>query len=297
MLTPVTPRPPVESTTSELRLKGFKVYEVDKPSVNTPVFSRRDYYKVSLVHTKCLIHYAHQSLVLDGPHLFFSNPHVPYSMEVQEGRHLGYACLFTEEFVKAGERSESLQQSPLFQYGSAPLFQLTEAQTGYVTGIFQKMLTEQETDYPFKGELIRTYVQLLIHEALHMQPTAAFFQHKNAAARITALFLELLERQFPVEEPTQQLGLKTAQEFADRLAVHVNHLNRAVKEVTGKPTTAHLLGRLVDEAKALLLHTDWAVSEIAHCLGFEYPTYFNNFFKKHTGSTPLTFRRAQLATS
>ena len=42
---------------------------------------------------------------------------------------------------------------------------------------------------------------------------------------------------------------------------------------------------------ALLLHTDWSVASIAACLGFEYPTYFSNFFKKHTGYTPLSLRR------
>ena len=77
--------------------------------------------------------------------------------------------------------------------------------------------------------------------------------------------------------------------------MHVNHLNAMMKEVTGKPTTAHINERLVTEAQLLLAHTAWGVSEIAYSLGFEYPTYFQNFFKKHTGTTSLTFRRAQLA--
>jgi AraC family transcriptional activator of pobA len=74
--------------------------------------------------------------------------------------------------------------------------------------------------------------------------------------------------------------------------VHVNHLNRSVKEVTGKPTTAYLADRYVSEAKVLLQQTDWSVSEIADSLGFEYATYFQRFFKKHTGSTPLAFRHS-----
>lgn len=102
----------------------------------------------------------------------------------------------------------------------------------------------------------------------------------------------MLEQQFPVESPEQTLALKTAQEFADRLAMHVSHLNKAVKEVTGKPTSAHITGRITDEAKALLQHTPWNVAEIACCLGFAYPTYFNNFFKKQTGNTPLACRKA-----
>lgn len=285
------PASPVELNTSDLKLKGFKVYAVEQPLLTTPFYSRRDYYKVSLMTSQCLIHYANKSLELDGTYLFFSNPHIPYSLELRSEQHRGYACLFTEAFVKANDRSASLQQSPLFQIGGTPLFKLSEAQATYATGIFQKMLAEQQTEYPFKGDLIRTYIQLLIHEALHMQPFENLVPHQNASVRIASLFLELLERLFPVENPQQKLPLKTAQEFAARLSIHVNHLNRAVKEVTGKPTSTHIAARLIDEAKALLKHTDWSVADIAHSLGFEYPTYFNNFFKRHTGSTPLACRR------
>ena len=72
--------------------------------------------------------------------------------------------------------------------------------------------------------------------------------------------------------------------------MHVNHLNRSVKEVTGKSTTTHIAERIITEAKALLQHTDWTIAEIAYALGFEYPTYFNNFFKRLTGTVPSSLR-------
>ncbi len=99
-----------------------------------------------------------------------------------------------------------------------------------------------------------------------------------------------MERQFPIDSPENILTLKSPADFAQNLSVHVNHLNRAVKEVTGKTTTNHIADRIVKEAKALLVHTDWNVSEIAYSLGFEYPTYFNNFFKKHTELSPKSLR-------
>ena len=96
------------------------------------------------------------------------------------------------------------------------------------------------------------------------------------------------ERQFPhTEKPLQ---LKTEQDFASALSVHPNYLSRAVKEVTGKPTTTHITVRIVNEAKALLQHTNWNIADIAYALGFEYPTYFNNFFKKLTGTNPKTLQ-------
>ena len=300
MLTDSMPNPAAASpllhthqdlSAQELKLKGFKAYEVDTAVNPGPTYRRRDFYKVALVTSHCTVHYADRSIELKGTNLMFANPHIPYSMELHAPRLTGYSCLFTEAFMKENDRSESLHQSPLFKVGGTPIFPLSAEQAAYASSIFQKILAEQGTGYLFKNDLIRTYIQLLIHEALRMQPAETFQQHKNSASRITSLFQDLLERQFPVESPDQALPLKTAQDFATQLAVHVNHLNRAVKEVTGKSTTTHIAERLIGEAKALLHHTDWDVAAIGYGLGFEYASYFNIFFKKHTGLTPLAFRK------
>ena len=279
-----------EANSIDLTLKGFKVYAVDLPASRTHPYTRRDFYKIVLSTGHLVIHYADRSLELQGTSLFFANPHVPYSVERLSDIQTGYACVFTEDFLKPHDRSEGLQQSPLFKIGGNPVFLLNDEQTAAITAIFRKMLAEQDTDYVFKGELIRTYINLIIHETLKLQPSDGLVKPQNAASRIASLFLELLERQFPIESPDKPLTLRTAQDYALRLSVHVNHLNRAVKEVTGRPTTAHIADRVISEAKALLQHTDWPIATIAYGLGYDYPTYFNNFFKKMTGSSPRSFR-------
>ena len=275
---------------SDLKLKGFKVYPFSGNVTTRPNYRRRDFYKICMIKGKSLIHYADMSILMDGTYLFFSNPRVPYSIENLNPDESGHVCLFTEDFLNAGRRSESLQESPLFKIGVKPVFNLNEEQERFIDTIFAKMLAEQDTDYVYKNEVIRNYIDLIIHEALRMQPAEIFIRHHNASERITSLFLELLERQFPIESPEQPLKLKTAQNYADHLSVHVNHLNRSLKEVTGKPTTAHISERIISEAKALLQHTDWNVSDIAYGLGFEYPTYFNNYFKRITGAIPKSLR-------
>jgi AraC-like DNA-binding protein len=75
-----------------------------------------------------------------------------------------------------------------------------------------------------------------------------------------------------------------------QLNIHVNHLNRAVKEITEKTTSQLIAERLLQEAKILLKHSTWSVSEIAYALGFSEVTHFNNFFKKHVEVSPLKFR-------
>lgn len=282
----------VSEFNNELKLKGFNVWQIESDSNATKIYSRKDFYKICLTTGKSVIHYADRSFEQEGTVLFFGNPHIPYSWETLSTNYAGYTCLFSEDFVKHSDRSDSLLQSPLFKIDGTPLLSITESQRLFLNGIFQKMMEEQQTDYQYKDDLIRNYINLIIHEALKLQPFERVDKHKNALSRITSVFLELLERQFPVETADRPLALKTANDYAKALAIHVNYLNKAVKETTGKSTTTHITERIVREAKALLHHTNWNVAEIAYALGFEYPTYFNNFFKKLTGSNPSAFREA-----
>lgn len=279
----------VSAFNNELKLKGFNVFQIESDGNATRIYSRKDFYKICLTTGKSIINYADKSFEAEGTILFFGNPHIPYSWETISTSYVGYTCLFSEEFLKS-DRSDSLQHSPLFSIGGTPILKITEQQRGFLSTLFQKMIEEQQTDYVYKDDLIRNYINLIIHEALKLQPSQDFDQRRNASSRITSVFLELLERQFPIEDTEKPLQLKTAYDYAKNLNVHANYLNRAVKEVTGKPTTTHISERIISEAKALLHHTDWNIAEIAYALGFEYPSYFNNFFKKNTGTNPKNFR-------
>jgi len=279
---------------NELKLKGFKDYKIDNEANSGHSYSRKDFYKINLTTGKFIFHYADKSIETDDTFLFFGNPNIPYSCEAVSSKYSGYTCIFTEDFLKLGERSEGLLQSPIFKIGGTPILKLEKEEKDFIIRVFERMLTEQANDYAFKDEVIRNYINLIIHEAVKMQPAVNQSKKANAAERITAVFLELLERQFPIESTERPLELKTAQDFARSLFVHVNYLNSSVKEVTGKSTTAHIADRIISEAKALLQHTTWSISEIAYALGFEYPTYFNNFFKKKTGEIPKSVRLAHL---
>jgi AraC-like DNA-binding protein len=252
-------------------------------------YSRRDFYKINLVRGKTLYHYADKSIEIDGTALMFFNPHVPYTFEPLSENRTGFFCIFKEGFFTERMRG-NINELPMFTPGGKPSYVLDKEQDEHISQIFTKMLDEIGSDYKYKYDLLMNYVTEIIHYALKMTPMDTLYKHPDAKSRITSVFTELLERQFPIESTSQRFMLRSAKDFADQLAVHVNHLNRAIKETTGKTTTEHIAERLVGEAKALLKHTDWNISEISYCLGFEEPAHFNNFFKKQTKVTPSSFR-------
>ncbi|HTI93905.1 MAG TPA: helix-turn-helix domain-containing protein [Puia sp.] len=290
-----------ESVTKDLKLKGFKVHQIsetvnpsDAADRRAVAHGRRDFYKMGLVTGDMTLYYGDRLLEITGTVLFFVNPHIPHSIVSSTKKRKGYACLFTETFIAGRERKEVLQNSPLFRSDGTPIIQLDKEQAAFMTSLFQKMLAVHSSNYDHKDEMIRNCIELIIHEALRIQPPANGQHRKNAAARITRLFINLLERQFPIDNTEQPLQLRTPQDFAETLSVHTNYLNRSVKEVTGKPTSVHITERIAAEAKGLLLYTDWRVADIAYSLGFEYPTYFNNFFKRTTGVTPNSLRKGKV---
>lgn len=293
-MTTDTPFDDADSTASDLKRRGFNVYKISGTVLPPLAYARRDFYKIVLGAGELTIRYGDQTIEIKGTFLFFFNPHVPYSVVQHSIEQKGYACLFTEAFIESREWSEQLRNSPYFRFDGTPAIPVNSEQEAFITGLCQKMLTVYEADYEYKDEMLRRCIELILHEAMSIQPSPHRLTPKNAAVRITHLFMDLLERQFPIEATDAPLRLRTAQDFAGSLSIHVNYLNRSVKEVTGKPTSVHIAERIAAEAKALLQHTNWRVADIAYGLGFDYPTYFDNYFKRVTGLTPKSFRTRKI---
>jgi AraC family transcriptional activator of pobA len=252
-------------------------------------YKRRDFYKIMLVKGNSKVHFADQVVEIKKQALSFSNPQIPYKWEHLDEVKEGAFCIFNTHFF---QQFGNLNQYSVFQPNGTHIFELTDDQVTTIEPIYQKMLDEINSDYVYKYDVLRNLVFELLHFAMKMEPSASIEnKHGNASQRIAALFLELLERQFPIDDAHQRMQLRTASEFASQLNVHVNHLNRAVKEVTQKTTSQLIADRLAQEAKILLHHSHWNVAEIGFALGFHEATHFNSFFKKQVGLSPLKYRK------
>jgi AraC-like DNA-binding protein len=273
----------------------FNIFETEKlfdkkTGSRIMPYSRRAYYKISLIKGWSRAEYADKVVEIRESALLFATPKIPYHWLPQDNNQSGMFCIFTADFLSRNSAGIVVDDLPIFRPGELPIFQLREEETQELDFIFRKMQREIASDYIYKYDLLRNLVLEVIHFGQKLQPMSALKSAQNASDRIYSLFMELLERQFPIEPPQQRLGLRTAKDYAARLAVHVNHLNKVLKEKTGQTTTAIISDRIIQEAKILLKQTDWNISEISYVLGFDDLAHFSNFFKKQTSFTPVGFR-------
>lgn len=249
----------------------------------------RSFYKISLLRSRSRAEYAAQTIDIEPDALVFSTPKVPFQWSPAEAQQ-GQFCLYSAEFLLPVLGGLTPEELPLFQADGYRVFQLTPTETERAALIFSQMQEELASDYAHKYDLLRAYVLELLHLGQKRQATATLHPAHSAAARLTSRFVELLERQFPLTTPQQRVPLRTAKSFADQLAVHVNHLNKVLKDSTGRTTTDLIGGRLAQEAKVLLQQTDWTLWEIADSLGFVDVAHFSHFFRRYATVSPGAFR-------
>lgn len=251
-------------------------------------FGRKDHFKIALIEGTGKFLYADREVTINNYSIIFLNHLVPYGPIHGKLIRAGMVCVIREAFLY---QYENINNYTVFQPGNN-VYELSKEQFTQLKSIYQRMFEETESDYIYKDDLLRTLLYELVHYTLKMKPHSTLNKLAiNASVRISTLFTELLERQFPINHASKSLTLRSASEFAKHLNVHVNHLNRALKSNLDRTTSQLIIDRTLQEAKVLLIESDWTVSEIAYALGYSQVPHFNKLFKKYFGMTPMSCRR------
>lgn len=142
-----------------------------------------------------------------------------------------------------------------------------------------------DTDHKFKNEVLTGIVTSVIYiiTSFLLVNESSSPQKNLRKEEITILFLELVSRHF---KEKKELSF-----YADSLLISVKYLSNCVREITKSPPTSFIADALMNEAKVMLLHPNNTVGMIAGELGFSDQYSFGKFFKKHTGLSPLNFRK------
>lgn len=85
-----------------------------------------------------------------------------------------------------------------------------------------------------------------------------------------------------------------AGEYAEMMDIPIRELIYQVRKEADQTPCNVITGRVITQAKDLLINSSDSSKVIAYQLGFEDPYYFIKYFKKNVGCTPTQFRKNQL---
>jgi AraC family transcriptional regulator, transcriptional activator of pobA len=257
--------------------------------------NRRQFYKIFHMTsgTGVLTIGLHQYLMNAGD-IAFLQPDEIMSWQTTSEETGGHFCLIHPQyFEQASHLTQLFRQFPYFKAANA-VVQLTEEQSAKIDQYFALILQEEEGAHEDKKQAILLHLQMILLEAQRAGKSLADVAVPESYRYIHG-FLALLESTFQIKDRNEVVKMKTAAEFAEQLHVHPNYLNSLVKSQTGKTLREHIQERLLYEAKALLLQTDWEIGSISYSLGFSEQAAFTSFFSKKEQVSPSKFRENALA--
>jgi len=201
----------------------------------------------------------------------------------------GKAILFTDSFFcKTESDTKILRNSILFN----DLFSISQFQINKQGNIFSDILQSMASELQKpKDNYQSDILQNLLHNFLLYSERERRKQNfteikKSADLDFVMLFKDLLEINFKNQ--------KQVNFYAKEIIITEKRLNQATSKVFGKTPKEIIDDRIILEAKRILAHTSNNIKEIGYELGFEEPTNFIKYFKKHSLVTPVKFREKNL---
>lgn len=195
------------------------------------------------------------------------------------------AILFTDSFFCKTENDatflrSSILFSDLFSHAQINL----QENASMFLSLFRLMEMEVENERDISQDAI---LKNLLHSFLLLSERERRKQDfieikKGVNLDYVLLFKDLLEANYR--------KLKKASEYADKISITNKQLNHATSKILDRSPKQIINERVMLEAKRLLAHTHESVKEIGFKLGFQEPTNFTKYFRKHTGLTPVEFR-------
>ncbi len=246
-----------------------------------------DFYRISL---KQQIHFPknhslHHLNEQQVSALFFSSPKNVNSWYVEK-RFKGFYVQFSHKIIN--EHKHIFKK--LMDFGQhEPLF-LTPKDEQEIEQIYKYMLRHHQEN-PKNHDIILSYVLVLFNfiEKLYLEQ----LNKSTSSFNTIVVAFQVLLNNYYTERKTKKgyTEMPAVHYFAEQLDVSANYLGDVLKKYTGQSALEQIHQHIIKQAKLKLEQTQIPVKEIAWELGFEYPTYFTRFFKKHTGITPNTYRK------
>lgn len=166
-----------------------------------------------------------------------------------------------------------------------PFIQLNEDQSTDIQNIIREIQSEMKDEDANTEEMLRILLKLIILKSTRIWKQQHLLSENDQQSDVQFLrkFSKLVEQHYKTHH--------TVADYAEMLFLTPKNLSKKIGLLSKDTPNDIIKNRIILESKRLLAHTAMTVKEIAFSLNYEDDAYFIRFFTKHTGISPLSFRK------
>ena len=190
--------------------------------------------------------------------------------------HDGFLLIFTEElFLEIGAKHSflinQLYNSQLYN----PVLKVDDEKFEELHVLVKKIKKEiSNKSKSVRIEIAKSYFKILLLELFYWR------ENKNDLTKKSPYLEEFIKFQQLLRDHSQ--AEKKVTFYAKQLNVTTKQLNIITQSITDLSAKDFIISFVILEAKKYLKCSDLSSKEVAYKLGFDEPTNFTKFFKKHT---------------
>ncbi|HAD55990.1 hypothetical protein LG35_09475 [Alistipes inops] len=195
----------------------------------------------------------------------------------------GYACVCTPQFLMSFNIPLG---TPLYLFvRDNPCISLGEQECGWLLKMC-RLLEEHAArkEHPCGMDISRLLASAVVYEVIGIYRKGNVIEQQpfSRKSKYYAEFVRLLTANYAQH--------RSVEFYADRLCITPRYLSAICKELTGMTATESINNHVMVNARILLASTDMSVLQISEELNFPNPSFFSQFFKRHEGVVPKTYR-------
>lgn len=194
----------------------------------------------------------------------------------------GYVIQFKTDFLYSHNTASHNHLSKLIQ---SNIYVLEAEGFGKIDNIVIEALKEYTEKAKGYQEVLKANLSIFLIELLRQRQNKLILP-----VRVTPYAQEKLEHFLELVE-SNIFSHKQVSHYANLLHLSSYQLNAVTKSLLNKTPSEIINSYIILEAKRQLLSTSNQVSQIAYNLGYDDPSYFTRFFRRHTTSSPEAFRQ------
>ncbi len=202
----------------------------------------------------------------------------------------GWTIIFHPDLIRPFELAKQISQYTFFSYDTTEALHVSDTEQSELFDLMDKIAQEinQNIDKHTHRLIVSTLGLILDYCTRFFD--RQFYTRTHVNKDVVTKFENLFKSYYLNQQHLEQ-GIPTVAYCGKELGISPNYLSDLLKKETGKNTSEHIHGLIIDRAKTELLQSKITISQVAYDLGFEYPSHFSKLFKKVTGQSPAGFRK------
>ena len=170
-----------------------------------------------------------------------------------------------------------------------PCITLSPSQLSNIMQVCEMMHRKDDrNDHPYHEQINFHMLTVLCYEL------AGIYAHDVPVRREPCSRPDMLFRRFMSLLATDITISREVQYYANKLDITSKYLTIITRQVSGRNANEWITRSVILNAKALLSTTQLSVQEISVRLNFPNPSFFGQYFLRHTQMTPKEFRRSKM---